>query len=140
MTSALDISTSALVAQRTQLDLISANIANMSTVVNEDGEHRPYQPRYAVLQTDDTMSTSTGASGVKVVEVRTDDRLPNYRLEPNSPYAIKSGKWKDYVAYPNINMTQEMVDAMQATRAYEANLGVMEISKSLGRETLRILV
>jgi flagellar basal-body rod protein FlgC len=140
MASALDISTSALVAQRTQLDLISANIANISTVVNEDGKYEPYQPRYAVLQTDNDVSTTSGASGVKVATVETDKREPNYRYEPDSPYAIKTGKWKDYVAYPNINMTTEMVDALQATRAYEANLGVMEISKSLGRETLRILV
>lgn len=140
MHSALDISTSALVAQRARLDVISGNIANMSTVRNENGELKPYQPRYVVFQTDDELSTSSGASGVKVASVETNEVEPVYKYDPASPLAIKSGPRKGYVAYPRINMTEEFVDALQATRAYEANIGVMEISKSLGRETLRILV
>ncbi len=139
MISALDISTSALVAQRTRLNVISGNIANMSTVRNEDGELKPYQSRYVVFQTDDEIATGNGASGVKVASVEKEDQEPRYKYQPGSPLAIKSGPKKGYVAYPNVNMTEEFVDALEATRAYEANIGVMEITKNLGRETLRIL-
>ena len=136
---AIDISTSGLVAQRARLDVISGNIANMSSLVNEEGQAEPYRARETIFRTDDTIQTSTGASGVRVEEVRIDDRDPLYRYQPDHPLAAKEGKWKGYVAYPNIDLTTQMVDALEATRAYEANIGVMEITKSLGRDTLSIL-
>lgn len=139
MIPALDISTSALVAQRTRLNAISSNLANMSTTRNENGELAPYQARYVVLQTDDSLKTSHGAMGVKVASVETETIEPRYKYEPNSPLAIQQGKWKGYVAYPNVNMTTEMVDALEATRAYEANIGVMEMTKGMMAQTLRIL-
>ena len=138
MMSALDISTSALVAQRTRLNAISGNIANMSSLTDETGAANPYKPREVVFQTDDTLSVS-GASGVKVSEIKTSDAEPLYRYQPNHPLAIEEGKWKGYVAYPNIDLTTQMVDALESTRAYEANIGVMEVTKNLSRETLTIL-
>ncbi len=138
MIKSIDISTSALVAQRTRLNAISGNIANISSIKDENGDAKPYKARQVIFQTDDEMTT-TGASGVKVSEVKTDEAEPLYRYQPNHPLAIKDGKWAGYVAYPNIDLTTQMVDAMESTRAYEANIGVMEITKSLGRETLSIL-
>ena len=57
------------------------------------------------------------------------------KYQPGHPDADSRG----YVRYPNVDMTTEMVDAMQATRAYEANIGVIEITKDLGRQSLRII-
>ncbi len=139
MISSLDISTSALVAQRTRLNAISSNLANMSSVRNENGELEPYQARFVVLQTDDQMSTPYGAAGVKVSSVETEQVEPQYKYQPEHPLAIKDGRWKGYVAYPKVNMMSEFVDALEATRAYEANIGVMEISKNMSQQTLRIL-
>ena len=139
MISALDISTSALAAQRVRLNAISSNLANMSSIRDENGQVKPYQARYVVFQTDDEMQTSHGAAGVKVASVETENIEPRYKYQPSHPLAIKDGKWKGYVAYPNVNMTQEFVDALEATRSYEANIGVMEVSKNLGQQTLRIL-
>ena len=139
MISALDISTSALVAQRVRLNAISSNLANMSSIRDENGDVKPYQARYVVFQTDDQLQTSHGAAGVKVSAVETENVEPRYRYQPSHPLAIKDGKWKGHVAYPSINMTQEFVDALEATRSYEANIGVMEVSKNLGQQTLRIL-
>ena len=139
MISALDISTSALVAQRTRLNAISSNLANMSSVRNENGEIKPFQARYVVFQADDQVQTGHGAMGVRVSSVETENVEPQYKYQPNHPLAVKDGKWKGYVAYPKINMVREFTDAMEATRAYEANIGVMEITKSLGQQTLRIL-
>jgi flagellar basal-body rod protein FlgC len=139
MISALDISTSALVAQRVRLDTISSNLANMSTLRNENGDIEPYQARYAVFQTDDSVTTSHGAAGVRVASIETETVEPRYKYQPNHPMAIKEGPQTGYVAYPKINMTTEMVDAMQASRAYEANIGVIEITKSMSAQTLKIL-
>lgn len=138
MIKALDISTSALVAQRIRLNAVSGNIANMSSLTNEKGEAKPYQAREVVFQTDSSMTT-TGASGVKVDEIKISDAEPLYRYQPDHPLAIKEGEWEGYVAYPNIDLTTQMVDALESTRAYEANVGVMEITKNLSRETLTIL-
>jgi flagellar basal-body rod protein FlgC len=139
MISAMDISTSALVAQRTRLDAIAGNMANMSTTRNENGEISPYSARYVVFQTDESLQTSQGATGVKVGSVETESVEPQYKYQPEHPHAIQEGKWKGYVAYPRVNMVHEFVDALEATRAYEANIGVLEVTKNMGQQTLRIL-
>ena len=139
MISALDISTSGLVAQRIRLNAISGNIANISSLQDEDGNAKPYQPRFTVFQTDENMVTEGGAAGVKVSSVEVDDREPLYRYQPDHPLAIKEGKWQGYVAYPNINLNEQFVDSLEATRTYEANIGVMEITKNMSRQSLSIL-
>jgi flagellar basal-body rod protein FlgC len=140
MIPAIDISTSALVAQRIRMDVVSSNLANLSSQVRDaNGEMKPYEGKYVIFQTDDTVGTKDGAVGVKVASVETEKVEPLYRWEPGHPYAIKEGPKKGYVAYPQINMTAEMVDALVAARAYEANLGAMEISKNMAQQSLRIL-
>lgn len=139
MFSALDVSTSALVAQRIRLNAISGNIANMSSLRNEKGEAKPYQARYPVFQTDENLTTPSGAIGVKVASVETEEVEPNYRYQPDHPLAIKEGKWKGYVAYPKIDLNEQFVDALESTRSYEANLGVMEVTKNMSRQSLSIL-
>ena len=124
-----------MVAQRIRLNAISSNIANMSTTRNEAGEAKPYQPKYVVFQTDEEVTTSGGGSGVGVSHVGELNVPPLMKWEPRHPDADENG----YVAYPNINMTTEFVDALEATRAYEANIGVIEVTKDLGRQTLRIV-
>jgi flagellar basal-body rod protein FlgC len=140
MMTAFDISASALVAQRVRMDTISSNLANMSSMQRDaNGEMKPYDARYVIFQTDDRISTPYGATGVKVAAVQTENVEPLYRWQPNHPYAIKEGPKKGYVAYPKVNMNAEFVDALVATRAYEANVGAMEITKSMSQQTLRIL-
>ena len=135
----LDISTSALVAQRTRLDAISSNLANMSTTHNEAGEAAPYQARFVVFQTDDTVQGPGGASGVKVASVETAAVEPQWKYQPGHPDAVQEGERKGYVAYPAIDMTTEFVDALEATRAYEANVGVIEVTKNLAAQSLKII-
>lgn len=138
MITALDVSTSALVAQRTRLNAISGNIANISSLKDENGMPNPYKAREVVFSADEAMGPE-GSAGVKIEEITHSDVEPLYRYQPNHPLAISEGKWKGHVAYPNIDLTTQMVDALETTRAYEANIGVMEISKGMGRETLTIL-
>lgn len=138
MFSSLDVSTSALVAQRMRMNAIASNLANMSTPCNEDGQSEPYQPRFVIFQSDPSVGHN-GSQGVKVSSVETADLEPIWKYQPGHPMAHKSGPHAGYVAYPNVNMMTEMTDALEASRAYEANLGAMEISKDLAQQTLRIL-
>jgi flagellar basal-body rod protein FlgC len=140
MIRALDISTSGLVAQRVRMDTISSNLANLTSMERDaSGNMQPYQARYVMFQTDEGLQSPQGGLGVKVSSIETENVEPNYRWQPEHPYAIKDGPKKGYVAYPKINMTAEMVDALVATRAYEANLGAMELSKNMAQQSLRIL-
>jgi len=137
MFTALDISTSALVAQRTRFNVISNNLANISTTRNEKGELKPYQPRHVVFQTDDSIGGERGTAGVKVAAIETADLEPLWRTIPGHPDG--QGPNKDQVAFPNIKMMTEFTNALEASRAYEANLGVVDITKDLANQTLRIL-
>ncbi|HEX4148311.1 MAG TPA: flagellar basal body rod C-terminal domain-containing protein, partial [Pirellulales bacterium] len=108
----------------------------LSTTHNEAGESKPYQPRYVVFQTDESLR---GGPGVKVSSVETANVEPRWKYQPGHPDAAKEGPRQGYVAYPNINMMTEFTDAVEATRAYEANVGVIEATKDLMQHTLRIL-
>jgi flagellar basal-body rod protein FlgC len=135
MFSSLDVSTSGLVAQRARLNAISSNIANMSTTRNERGEPEPYRPRYVTFQTDQAVQTSGGGAGVKIGSVEYSTEAPKMKYEPGHPDADDRG----FVRYPAIDMTMEFVDALEATRAYEANIGVIEVTKNMTEQTLRII-
>ncbi len=135
---ALDISASGLAAQRTRMTTIAANMANISTTHNERGEAVPYQPHFVIFQTDPSVGVE-GAAGVKVSSVETEETEPKLKYEPGNPDAIQEGPNKGYVAYPSINMMGEYTDALEASRAYEANLGAMDISKDMEQQTLKII-
>ena len=136
MFSSFDVSASALEAQRVRLNVISSNLANISTTRNEAGEPEAYQPRFVVFETAQEVTTGGGGKGVKVGAVEIEDIAPRMKYQPGHPDADENG----YVAYPNIDLTREFVDSLEATRAYEANLGAFEIAKDLSRQTLRIII
>jgi flagellar basal-body rod protein FlgC len=139
MFDALNISTSALVAQRIRLDAISSNIANMSSTHNEQGQAVPYQARFVVFKPDADVHSPEGAMGVKVDSVETSQKEPLWRYQPGDKDAQTEGPHKGCVAYPDIDMNTEFVDSLNATRAYEANVGVMEASKSMFSQALKII-
>lgn len=139
MLRALDISVAGMIAQRTRLNVISSNIANVSTTHNEEGVPVPYQPRFAVFESIATGDPS-GAMSVRVAGIETDYAEPVWKYQPHHPDALREGPRAGFVAYPGIDITTEMVDALEATRAYEANVGVAEITRDLAQQTLRILV
>ena len=135
MFSSLDVSTSGLVAQRTRLNAISSNIANMSTTPNEAGQPEPYQPRFVTFQTDNNISTPGGGAGVRIGSVQHSNEPPKMKYEPGHPDADPQG----FVRYPAVDMTTEFVDALEATLAYEANIGVIEVTKNMSDQALRII-
>ena len=128
MFSSIDVSTSALKAQRLRMETLAGNLANVSTTRNEQGEAVPYQPQAVIFATDDSVGTN-GAMGVKVESVETLQVDPRLKYEPGHPDADEAG----YVAYPAVDVMIELTDSMEAARAYEANLGAIEITKDLGQ-------
>tara|TARA_B100002052_G_C15869791_1_gene594111 strand:- start:684 stop:1091 length:408 start_codon:yes stop_codon:yes gene_type:complete len=130
---ALDISSSGLVAQRQRLTAIAGNIANIETLVNAEGEYAPYRRRIPVFTTGDP---STGSDqGVHLSNILIDEGPLQMRYEPDSPWANDQG----YVGYPDISLVIEQMNAMEASRAYEANITVAEATKSMYSIALEIL-
>lgn len=134
MYGALDVSTSALVAQRTRLNVISANIANQMTIENPDGEYEPYRRREIRLAQGDPVSGNPLGVSVSSIEEDDADFIPRY--DPTHQFADEHGN----VYYPNISLPTEQMDAMEAMRAYEANITAIEASKAMMNDALRLLV
>jgi len=138
MFGALDISTSALVAQRTNLDVIAGNIAMKDVTRDEAGNPNPYRRRVALFQSGDPWR-GAGAAGVHVAKIVEDPSPFGLRWDPGHVDAIKEGREKGYVRVSNVDYQTEMVNAMVAARAYEANVTVAEMAKRMIGTTLTLL-
>jgi flagellar basal-body rod protein FlgC len=133
----LDISTSGMIAQRTRMTVIASNLANANSLQNAHGEYDPYLRRAAMISPGDPSARSADGRGLGVhvseIAVEADSLRPDYR--PGSKFADKDG----YVMVPDIDPTMEWVNAMQASRAYEANVAAAETTKSMMAQALRLL-
>ncbi|MCP4249688.1 MAG: flagellar basal body rod protein FlgC [bacterium] len=138
MYGSLDISTSALVAQRTRMDVIAGNIANIHATRDPDGAPSPYQRRVALLSSGNPRA-GAGAPGVHVQSVIKDPAPFRKVFDPSHPDAVRDGPDAGYVLFPNVELTTEMINAMEAARAYEANVTVMEITKTMAAGALRVM-
>lgn len=138
---ALDVGSSALSAQRTYMNVISMNLANVKTTQTADGRG-PYQRKSVALQS--TPATPFGKAmnsaleqdlqGVRVTGIVQDNRPTRQVYEPGHPDADKHG----YVEYPDINVVEEMTNMIQATRSYEANATTINTIKGMYTKALEI--
>jgi flagellar basal-body rod protein FlgC len=126
-----DISASALVAQKLRMQTISSNLANINTTRTPEGG--PYRRRDVVFETV-LMDEAGYSEGVRVKDVVVDQRPPRVVYDPSHPDADKNG----YVKLPNINLVEEMVNMMLATRAYEANVNSFNITKGMILKALEL--
>lgn len=137
MYGSLDVSTSGMIAQRTRMAVIAANIANADSLVNARGEYDPYLKKAAMFSPGDPSAGSEDGQSMGVhvasIEVGANPLRSGYR--PDSPYADERG----YVMVPDIDTTVEWVNALQASRAYEANVAAAETTKSMMAQALRLL-
>ncbi len=146
--SSINTAATGLSAERMRLDVISDNIANVNTTRTADGG--PYRRSRVVFRpvTDqpywrspflpESLDNGIG-KGVRVSEIEKDtDSDLRLVYDPTHPDAIKTGPQKGYVEYPNVNIVNEMVDMISATRAYEANVAIMDGSKSMFQKALQI--
>jgi len=138
MFSTLDISTSALTAQRIHLDTIAGNLANMHATRDADGNPNPYRRRVAMFATGDP-SRGPDAPGAHIQSVVEDPSPFHLDHDPGHPDAVSSGPLKGYVRLPNVDLSTEMINAMFAARVYEANITAMEVTKSMAASSLRLL-
>ena len=107
---------------------------------DSDGQVNPFRRRMAMLAPGDPMSMSgPEVDGVHVANIELDDAPFQLRWDPSSPYAYKDGPNRGYVPTPNINSAIEQIDALEATRAYEANVAVAEAFKAMTAQALRLL-
>jgi flagellar basal-body rod protein FlgC len=129
----LDMGASGLLAQRVRMDTIAGNIANINTTHDATGKVNPYKRRFVVFAPGEAGDPSK--PGVHVQSVDEDQSPPTRKYEPGNPDADKDG----YVLYPNVDLSIEFVNALEASRAYEANVTMMETAKSMIASDLRIL-
>jgi flagellar basal-body rod protein FlgC len=146
MFGSLDISTSGMIAQRVRLDTISANLANSNTLLDENGEVNPYRRREVFLAPGRVDGKNvfadgdTQSMGVRVRSIGLDERQVTPRTyDPSSPFAFKEGPFKGYVAETGVNTVMENINAVEAVRAYEANVMAAEASKQMMASALRLL-
>jgi flagellar basal-body rod protein FlgC len=137
------ITASALTAERLRMDVISNNIANANTTRTLQGgpyirQRVIFTPRYdpapAFAPIVSLMTKEGLPVGVRVTGIEKDPAPVKMVFDPGHPDANTEG----YVAYPNVNTVNEMVDMISATRAYEANLTVFNASKSMALKALEI--
>ncbi len=131
MLESLDVSVSALVAQRTRIDTVAGNIANAFTTRDAEGRPEPYRRRFAIFAEGD----GRGRPGVHVASIEQDRAPPRLVYRPGHPDASAEG----YVKYPNVELGTEMVNALEAARAYEANITALQVTKSMLSSALRLL-
>ncbi len=130
MYGALDISTSGLVAQRIRMDTYAGNIASAPM--------RGYKRRVPML--------ASGAGpgqldkpGVHVAQILRDQSPGTMVSAPDSQYAIQSGPNKGMVEYSNVSVMEEMINAIEAARAYDANITMMNATRTMIDSAMRLI-
>ncbi len=135
------VSSSGMAAQRMRMNTISSNIANINTTKTPEGG--PYRRKDVVFEAmpdaknfGEMVSTipDRDIQRVQVSDVLSDRKAPIMKYEPDHPDANPEG----YVAYPNINLMEEMTNMIQATRSYEANVSAVNATKDMAIGALEI--
>ena len=139
--STLSVSASGMAAQRVRAELLVENMANADTTRTPDGG--PYRRKDAIFESAGAQSSFASAyqsalgseSGVRVSEITVDDTAPERKYMPGHPDAGPDG----YVALPNINPAEEMVNLMGASRGYQANVASMSAVKEMIQRSIDLL-
>jgi flagellar basal-body rod protein FlgC len=138
---AMEVSASGLNAERTRLNVASSNLANAQTTKGPDG--KPYARQDVVLRSGGAAGNVSGAlagdpagavSTVSVAGIQKDSAPPRMEYDPGHPDANADG----YVAYPNVNPVEEMVDMITASRAYQAGVTALDSAVSLAERAIGI--
>ncbi len=134
-----NVSASALKAHKTRLDTISSNLANVETTSTPEGG--PYKKKSVYFESTPPsfkdvlrQNMDNAVQGVKIKEILEDESPPKLVYNPSHPDAKEDG----YVEMPDINVIEEMVDMMNATRSYEANTTVIKSAKRMAMKALEI--
>ncbi len=141
--SSMNTSATGLTAQRLRMDIISQNIANVNTTRTEEGT--PYKRKSVLLQEkndskpfstflSDSIDAGQKNGGVRVTKIIEDQKPFKKVYEPGHPDADDEG----YVSMPNVNIVEEMVNMISASRSYEANVTAINTTKGMAMKALEI--
>ncbi|NNM67688.1 MAG: flagellar basal body rod protein FlgC [Spirochaetales bacterium] len=143
----IDTAASGLTAQRLRLDVIANNLANATTTRTANGgpfersrvifRPRVSEPYWRSPFLPESLDNGVG-KGVRVVKIEKDRTPGRLVYDPTHPDAFKTGKLKGYVEMPNVNVVTEMVDMIDASRAYEANVTLINGAKAMFSKALEI--
>jgi flagellar basal-body rod protein FlgC len=125
-----NVAGSAMSAQAQRLNVVSSNLANADSVTSSNGQG--YKAKQVVFAA--TPTANKAATGVKVQEVVEDATPPKMMYDPKHPLADEKG----YIAMPNVNVVEEMVNMISASRSYQTNVETMNAAKSMLLKTLTI--
>lgn len=125
-----NIAGSAMTAQSQRLNVVASNLANADSATGPDG--KAYRAKQVVFST--VPVNNQGAAGVKVAAVVDDASPMKVMYDPKNPLADEKG----YVTLPNVNVVEEMVNMISASRSYQNSVDVMNTSKSMLLKTLTI--
>ncbi|MFN7085442.1 MAG: flagellar basal body rod protein FlgC [Burkholderiales bacterium] len=126
----IDIAASAMAAQSQRLNVVASNLSNADSATSSSGQ--PYRARQVVFST--APVSPQGAAGVKVTGVIEDPSPMKLVYEPKHPLANKEG----YVTMPNVNVVEEMVNMISASRSYQNSVDMMNTAKTLLMKTLTL--
>ena len=126
-----DVAGSGMAAQSQRLNTTASNMANAESVAGPDGQ--VYKAKQVVFQTMQVGDRQESA-GVSVARVAEDDKAPRKLYDPKSPSADADG----YVNMPNVNVVDEMVNMISASRSYQTNVEVMNTAKTLMLKALTL--
>jgi flagellar basal-body rod protein FlgC len=126
------VSASALEAQKQRMNVIASNMANVHSTRTDEGG--PYRRKDVLFSATPVQYDSDTLTGVKVVDIVADSTPFRTVYDPGHPDADKDG----YVSMPNINIIEEMVNMMMASRAYEASVSAFNMSKTMFLKTLEL--
>lgn len=126
------VSSSAMTAQSMRLNAVASNLANADSIVSSDG--KPYRAKQVVFETTPVGQADALTQGVRVRQVVEDASPPRMVYDPKNPAADDKG----YVAFPNVNVVEEMTNMISASRSYQTNVEVMNTAKTMMLRTLQI--
>jgi flagellar basal-body rod protein FlgC len=130
LTDIFKVSGSAMSAQSKRLNVTASNIANADSATGPDGQ--PYRTKQVIFKA--VPIGGMANSGVQVDRVIEDQSPPKMVYDPKHPLADANG----YVAMPNVNPVEEMINMMSASRSYQDNVETMNTAKTLLQKTLTI--
>jgi flagellar basal-body rod protein FlgC len=125
-----DVAGSALSAQSRRLNTVASNLANADSVTSSNGQ--PYRAKQVIFSA--VPVAGNEATGVRVTQVVEDQTAPKLLYDPKHPLADAQG----YVATPNVNPVEEMVNMISASRSYQTNVDVMNAAKTMLLKTLTL--
>ena len=126
------VSSSAMTAQAMRLNTVASNLANADSIISSDGT--PYKAKHVVFEATPMGANGDLSKGVRVRQVVEDAAPPRMVYDPKNPVADEKG----YVAFPNVNVVEEMTNMISASRSYQTNVEVMNTAKTMMLRTLQI--